>query len=301
MERLTGISVFVEVVESGSFSAAAELLHLSRSAVGKTIAKLEERLGVRLFHRTTRTQSLTNEGQAYYEYCRRALAELRAGEEVLESGRQRVAGKLRVAMPVLFGRYCAAPVLTELAQQHQGLELELAFSDRNVDLLADGFDLAVRSGRPASGDGLMVRRIAEQNMYLCASPTYLAQRGTPTSIPDLEMHEALAYTRAGRPRTWLFPQPHEKPVEVMPNARLCFDDLDAIADATAKGMGLAWLPCWLIRERVQRGELVRLLTNRPAFGFGIYALWPQTPHLPCRLRVAIDALAELLPKLVNVE
>lgn len=146
MEQLKGISIFVETVEAGGFSAAADRLHLTRSAVGKTIARLEQRLGVRLFNRTTRMQSLTEEGRFFYERCLRAVEEIRLGEAMLESGRHSVRGRLRISMPVLFGRLCIAPILENLLDEHPELELDLSFNDRIVDLLEDGFDLVIRNG-----------------------------------------------------------------------------------------------------------------------------------------------------------
>ncbi|HEX5513571.1 MAG TPA: LysR family transcriptional regulator [Gammaproteobacteria bacterium] len=298
VDRLGGISVFVECVEAGGFSAAAARLHLSRSAVGKAVARLEERLGVRLFHRTTRSHSLTAEGQLFYEHCKRALETIRIGAASLESGRLEVAGRLRVSMPVLFGRHCVVPVLAELARQHPKLELQLSFTDRALDLIEDGFDLAIRSGRPSAGEGVVLRRLARQHMYVCAAPSYLEARGVPLSIADLAGHDAIAYESLGHLRTWVFPQNDGESVEVVPKARLRLDDLEAIADMAAAGMGLAWLPGWLIQERLRAGALVQVLADQPGFVFDIYALRPQTPHLPYRTRVAIDALAESLPRLV---
>lgn len=170
MERLGGISIFVEAVDAGGFSAAAERLNLSRSAVGKTIAKLEQRLGVRLFHRTTRTQSLTAEGQLYYESCLRAVGEIRAGEALLESGKQEIRGRLRMSLPVVFGRQCVMPLLSELLGQHPLLELDVNFSDRRVDLVEDGFDLAIRTGPLPDEPDVMARKVADQPMTVCASP-----------------------------------------------------------------------------------------------------------------------------------
>lgn len=299
VDRLNGITVFVECVEAGGFSAAAGRLHLTRSAVAKAVARLEERLGTRLFHRTTRLQSLTKEGQAFYERCKRALEEIRAGEAMLESGRQEVAGRLRVSMPVLFGRYCVAPVLASVAREHPDLELDLSFDDRNVDLVAEGFDLCIRTGSPGAGDGLMVRRLARQVMCLCAGPGYLAGREPPASVDDLERHDLIVYGRAGRIRSWIFPQHAGEPTTITPKSRLRLDDLAAIADMATAGMGLAWLPRWLIRKRVRAGALVELWPERPSFGFDVYALWPQTPHLAYRVRVAIDTLVEAVPKLTE--
>lgn len=193
-DRLSGISVFVTAVEAGSFALAASRLHLSRSAVGKTIARLEQRLGVRLFHRTTRSQSLTDDGALFYERLR-ALEEIRSAETLLESGKRQVSGRLRVSMPVLFGRMCIAPLLTDLTREHPGLELELSFSDRVVDLIEDGFDMAIRNGTLANSSGLVARRIGDHRMTLCASPAYLQRCGEPHSIEQLAQHEAVTYTR----------------------------------------------------------------------------------------------------------
>lgn len=295
-DNLSGVSVFVEAVEAGGFSAAATRLHLSRSAVGKTIAKLETRLGVRLFHRTTRSQTLTEDGQTFYERCLKAVEEIRLGEAAIESGRREVAGRLRVSMPVLFGRRCVAPILTSLARQHPRLELDLNFSDRVVDLLADGFDLAIRNGDLGDGAGLSVRRIAAMRMTVCAAPSYREARGAPDSLDDLPRHDGVLYWRSGATPEWLFPTAGAAR-GAAPKGRLRFDDLEAIADAAAAGFGLAWLPCWLIRDRIARGELVRVLTSEPGMVKDVYALWPTAPQLPLRMRLAIDTLARELPKL----
>lgn len=299
-DRLAGISVFVEAVEAGGFSAAAARLNLSRSAVGKTIARLEQRLGVRLFHRTTRSQSLTNDGQAFYERCLKALEEVQAAETMLESGRKEIAGRLRVSMPVLFGRRCVAPILLDLAREHSGLELDLSFNDRMIDLVEDGFDLGVRNGALVDSAALIVRRVAYQQMTVCAAPSYLERFGVPRGPEDFSAHHAVVYGRGERIRTWLFPQDAGQPLEATPPARLRFDDLEVIADAVADGFGLGWLPCWLIRERVQAGTLVRLCEHHQGMIYPVSAVWPHNPHLPLRVRLTIDALAARLPTLVEM-
>ncbi|MGO7988490.1 LysR family transcriptional regulator [Rhizobium leguminosarum] len=295
-DRFDGVQVFVEAVETGGFAKAAERLSLTRSAVGKAIARLEERLGVRLFHRTTRTQSLTEDGQQYYERCVRAIEELRAGESLLESGRREVVGKLRVSLPVLFGRYCAAPILRAYARQHERLELELSFSDRQIDLIADGFDLAVRNGVLGNGTALHARRLVSPRKALCASPAYLAARGEPHSLADLSEHDTLVYWRNDYGLTWQLPDATGALIDLSVTSRLRFDDLEVIADAAVDGMGLAWLPYWLIHDRVQAGELIELWTDRPRAAMECYAVWPTTQYLPLRSRLAIDALATELPK-----
>lgn len=295
-DRLDGIGVFVEAVQAGSFAAAAGRLHLSRSAVGKSVARLEARLGVRLFHRTTRTQSLTEDGHAYYEHCLRALDALRAGAAMLDSGRREAVGRLRVSMPALFGRHCVAPILTGLARRHPKLELELSFADRVVDMVAEGYDLAVRNGPLRGGAGLMTRRLAHQRMLVCAAPGYLEECGVPAGIADLAGHAAVTYWRPDQVEPWSFPTADGSAFEVMPTARLRLDDLEAVADAAAAGMGLAWLPEWLVRDRLGAGALVRVLAAQPGIVFDTHAVWPETPQLPMRVRLAIDALAAGLPK-----
>ncbi|MBP0578810.1 LysR family transcriptional regulator [Labrys sp. LIt4] len=301
MDRLNGVSVFVEAVEAGGFAAAAQRLNLSRSAVGKSIARLEERLGARLFHRTTRSQALTEDGQVFYERCLRALAEIREGEALLDSGRRDVSGRLRVTMPALFGRVCVAPLLLRLAAQHPALELELNFNDRRVDLIEEGYDLAIRNGTLESDMNLITRRVALQRMTVCAAPAYLREHGAPLTLAALADHQAILYGRSGHPRSWLFPVQSGPAIEIMPPSRFIFDSLDAVADAAVAGAGLAWMPCWLVAERVRRGELIRVLTEHPGLVFDVHALWPRAPVQPLRVRAAIDLLATNLSRLMSNE
>ncbi|MET0430803.1 MAG: LysR family transcriptional regulator, partial [Microvirga sp.] len=195
---LADVPLLVAAVEAGSFAAAAQRLNLTRSAVGRSIARLERRLGVRLFHRTTRSLALTEDGQILFEHGRRALGEMQVATALLDSGRRDIAGRLRVSMPVLFGRVRIAPILVRLAETHPKLELDLNFSDRLVDVIEDGFDLVVRNGSLPNGPGLMARRIAYQHMRVCAAPRYLERAGLPRSLADLPNHHAVLYGRPGR-------------------------------------------------------------------------------------------------------
>ncbi|MGH6860861.1 MAG: LysR family transcriptional regulator [Phyllobacterium sp.] len=299
MDRLAGIQEFVAVVDAGGFSAAAEKLHLSRSAVGKTIARLEERLGVRLCQRTTRSFALTGDGHTFYEHCLRILAAMDTAQTAVSSGRKEPDGRLRLSLPVLFGRRCVGPILFDLARRHPRLRFEISLTDRPVDLVAEGYDLAVRNaGLPDTSD-LIARRVARQRMTVCASPSYLAAHGTPDSLQTLPGHAAVLYGQNGTIRSWLFPDGRNGYATVPMHSRMVLDDLETVADAAADGLGLAWLPCWLIRDRIKEGKLVRLLPHVDPMVFDTYALWPKAPFMPSRLRVLIDALAAGLPGLMD--
>nr|WP_034855158.1 LysR family transcriptional regulator [Sinorhizobium sojae] len=293
------MAVFVKAVDLGSFAAAAAALDLSGPMVGKHIRFLEERLGVRLINRTTRRQSLTDFGRAYYERCRVILAETEALDALAADQLSEPRGKLRVTMPVHFGRHCVMPVLLELARQYPALELELSFNDRLIDFAEDGHDLAIRTGTLGDRAGLIARRVARQPMIVCASPAYLESHGRPETVEDLAQHKAVVYRRSGPVPPWLFLRQGQSPFVVMPLNRFRLDDLDAIADATISGTGLAWLPYWLVRERIAAGMLVRLLPDQPPFLYDCHAVWLQTPHLPLKVRVAVDALAAALPKFMS--
>lgn len=297
-DRLTGIDTFVGAVDAGSFALAAERMGLSRSAVGKTIARLEHRLGTRLFHRTTRQQSLTEDGQAYYERCVRALAELDAAEATLASGRREPRGRLRVSVPLLFGRHCVAPVMMALGREYPKLQVEMSFSDRVVDMVEEGFDLAVRIGTLRDSATLAARRLGTQAMGICASPAYLERHGTPQNVEDFASHTAIVYGSNGQSAQWRLRDVDGQVREPAIGVRLRFDDVQVIADAAVAGHGLAWLPCWLMAPHLKTGALTLVMNSRRTVASDIHAVWPQTRYLPSKTRVAIDALVAQVPPLL---
>ncbi|WP_192254603.1 LysR family transcriptional regulator [Mesorhizobium silamurunense] len=300
MDRLESMEVFVKAVDLGSFAAAGAALDLSGPMVGKHVRFLEERLGVRLLNRTTRRQSLTDFGRAYYERCRIVLAEAEAADALAADQLSEPRGKLRVTMPAHFGRHCVTPVLLDLARRHPTLELDLSLSDRFADLVEDDFDLAIRTGALDDRAGVIARRIVRQRMIVCASPAYIERFGRPLWLEDIASHQAIIYRRLGLAlQPWLFPRDDGSITEIAPAGRLRLDDLDAIAGAATEGMGLAWLPYWLVRRRVEEGALVRLLPDQPDYLYDCHALWLQTPHLPLKVRLAVDALAAGLPKMMS--
>ncbi|AZE87774.1 LysR family transcriptional regulator [Pseudomonas orientalis] len=280
--RFDGVELFLQIVESGSLSAAAERLNLTRSAVGKGLARLEARLGTCLLQRSTRRQRLTEDGQAYYEHCLRALSELEAAESVLESGRQQPRGRLRASLPLAFGHHYAAPALWSLMDRYAELEIEICFCDRMIDLAQEGFDIAVRIGPLPDTDRLSARRLGEQVMGLTASPAYLQRRERIERIEDLALHRGIAYRSNNAHRSRL----------VTP---LVLDDLQAVADAAIAGVGLAWLPSWLIAHYALRGQLEAVLPGYREQPAPIHVIWPTAPHMPAKIRCAIDALVAATP------
>ncbi|AWV03198.1 LysR family transcriptional regulator [Burkholderia sp. JP2-270] len=300
-ERLRGIAEFVDVVESGSFAAAALRLGVTRSAIAKVVARLERRLGARLLQRTTRQLSLTDEGLVYYEQCRRLLADLGETEAALDAGRREPSGRLRISVPVLFGRQCVAPVMRRLVERHPRLEIDVSFSDRLADLINDGFDIAVRIGELADTSTLVGRRLGVQRMGICASPAYLERHGRPKGPDELGSHVGIAYSRGGQPAPWRIIGADGAVHDHRAAGRLRFDDLQAIADAAAAGAGLAWLPCWLMAPYLRDGRLALVMDSNSVSGAEVFAVRPSSRHVPSKVRVVIDALVDEIPRMLASE
>ena len=298
-DRLGGVAVFVQVVESGSFARAAERLHLTRSAVAKTVARMEERLGVRLFARSTRSLSLTEDGAAYHERCVRALAELQAAEDALDGTRRQPAGRLRLTAPVAFGRRCVMPTVARLAAAHPQLAFDVAFRDQIANLVEERFDLAVRSGTPGPSAEVVARPVGRQWLGAYASPAYLARAGTPTRARDLMQHQCIVYSRTGTPQPWRIQDEEGAEIDLEVPQRLCLDDLEAMAQAAVAGFGVVRLPHWLAHDYLADGRLVPLLSNLPSTGPTLFLVWPTTRYLPLRTRMLIDALVADIPLLLG--
>jgi len=270
-------------------------LKWSPGAIAKSIARTEARLGVRLFHRTTRHQTLTDEGGRYYEHCRRLLTELRDMEAALHDERQGADGRVRISAPVLFGRHCVAPVLRGLLRTHPRLEVEMSLSDRVVDVPAEGFDLAVRVGELADSASLVGRKIASQRMAIFASPAYLAEHGRPVSVEELQRHTGILYGHAPQRPTWRVRDADGTSRDLRLAGRERYDDLQAVADGAVEGGGLAWLPRWLGAPYVASGSLELVMDSDRVMSVDIHVVWPQTKYLPQRTRLTIDALAAQVP------
>jgi DNA-binding transcriptional LysR family regulator len=288
--HLQGISAFVHAVETGSFTAAASLMGLSKSAPAKMVARLEERLGVRLLNRTTRSLSLTAEGFDYYGSCLKILEELTTAEAMLASRRRHVSGVLRVNLPISFGRLCVMPVLTDVAIKNPDLQLDISFTDRRVDLVEEGIDLVVRLGDPGNQASLAGRRIGTQHSLICASPDYLARRGRPTSIEELKNHDCLAFAKDGRPLPWTALAGEGMPASLNIQPHYTISHGEALRDATLNGLGIAFLSTWLAAEELKTGKLETLAISTRTEDVPIFALWPRSRDLSPKVRVVVDAL-----------
>lgn len=279
----------VEVVHRCGDQHQIALHQLGDQGIG-----LEARLGTPLFQRTTRSQRLTEVGAIYFEHCLRAMEEIRAGEAALEGGRTQVAGLLRVSMPVLFGHLCVTPILVELVRQHASLSLDLQFSDRPVDLREENVDLAIRVGTLADSRDLIARPLGEHRMALCASPAYLARQSLPESLEALMALDAVAYSRHGKAMEWRLVVDGQEHL-LKPRARVLLDDMQGVLVTAAAGMGVAWLPYWLVRDALMEGRLQEVFPAASSPVYPIHAVWPKMPHMPLKTRVAVDALLQQLP------
>jgi DNA-binding transcriptional LysR family regulator len=290
---LQGIVAFVQTAEAGSFTLAGQRMGLSKSAVAKAVARMERRLGVTLINRTTRRLSLTAEGRSFHESCLKALGEIDAAEALLASRRRVPSGRLRVDLPLSFGRRIVAPILLELGERHPELQLEISFNDRRIDLIEEGVDLAIRMGELGDSTGLIARRLFRQRSVICAAPSYLARRGRPATVEALADHACLRFGREGRIVDWRLAAPADNPRSsrsLMPGGRLIIGHGEAILDAALAGHGLAYLPTWLMGEELKRGALEMVLSESAVEEFDVYALWPRTRDLAPKIRVVVDEL-----------
>lgn len=291
-EQFTGIAIFVAAARAGSFTGAAERLGITKSAVGKSIARLEQRLAIRLFHRTTRKIALTVDGAAYFASCAAALDGIAEAEQALLSGHQTPSGRLRIDMPAAFGRGVVLPILSELAQCYPQLMLTLTFTDNLVDPIEEGIDLLIRFGEIKDSSGLVAKLLSSQRQWMCASPQYLTRKGgAPQSIDDLNRHDCIVGYRRNSAMKWSAVDANGQPCRFVPPATYEVGDGDAVLAMALAGCGICQLPSFMVRQPLQEGTLVSVLDDVSTSHIDIYAVWPQTRHLLPKLRCVIDALA----------
>lgn len=293
MDRLTGLSAFVRTADLGSFAGAGRVLGLSPSAVGKAVTKLENQVGVRLVQRSTRSLRLTEEGRAFHERCRRILDDLDDAHESLMRTREAPSGRIRVSSPFV-AHHILLPVLPTFMARYPEIELDLDFSDRIVDLIEEGVDVAIRSGQ-LPDSRIMVRPLRPFRMLLCASPAYLNQHGTPTCPRQLKTHCGLGfrYPNSGKLQGWPLVLPTGEPELVIRHVLTC-NNMEAIHGAALRGLGIGCMPDFLAQASLESGNLVSILADHLDAPAQFNLIWPSSRHLSPKVRVFVDFITESL-------
>lgn len=290
IDVLTGMRVFTAVVDEGSFAGAADRLDLSRGMTSRYVAQVEAHLGVRLLNRTTRRLSLTEAGQDYYQRATQVLALVEDAERSAMRGAVEPRGNLRVATSVAFGARHLGGAISAYLKRYPRVRVDLTLNDRVVDLVEEGFDVAVRIARQID-PGLVARPITRARVVACASPDYLRKHGTPRSAADLAGHNCLTYAYTGDPHEWRFTA-RGRSQSVKVSGNLHGNNGDIICSAAADGLGIALQPTFLVHELLRAGRLVRILDDWEADDYTIYAVYPSRQFLTPKVRTFIDFLIE---------
>ena len=291
MDRLESLEAFVAVVETGSFTAAADRLGIAKSAVSRRVAALEERLGAQLLARTTRRLAQNDAGRAFYDRAVRILADLDEAESAVLAEQGELRGRLRVALPLSFGvRHMCAPI-ADFVREHPGIRFELDLNDRRVDLIEEGADLAIRIGH-LRDSSLIARRLFESHTVVCASRDYLDRNGMPETPEALAEHDCLVYSNIPDPGRWPYVDAsgQERAVEV--NIAMRVSSGDFIVESAARGLGICMSPAFIAGDAIRQGELVPILTDMTWPKAPAWALYPPNRHLSRRVRAFIDFVAE---------
>ncbi|MEX0971022.1 MAG: LysR family transcriptional regulator [Paracoccaceae bacterium] len=291
MGRLSEMEAFIAVVDQGGFTDAARRLNLSKSAVSKHVAALEERLAVRLLNRTTRRVNPTEIGLAYYDRAIAVLKDANEADEMVTAMQSDPRGLLRISAPVSFGLRHLMPVITEFLAAYPDVSVNVVFEDRFTELVAEGYDAALRIG-VLEDSSLKMRKLARATMLLLAAPDYLQKHGTPRSIDDLSKHTLLHYSLMAAGNVWRLTSPSGEERQVRVGGRLTANNGDALLQATERGLGIAFAPSFMACEALKSGRLMQILPELPARDIGVHIVYPEGRYLQPKLRVLIDFLAE---------
>lgn len=289
MDRFENMNTFISVVEAGGISAAATRMNIAKSVISRRLKELEAHLGVELFHRTTRRMNLTGSGHTFYQQSVRILADLIEAEHATSQFHGALKGNLKVALPLSFGLMHLGPAINAFLETHPEIRFDLDFNDRQVDLLAEGFDLAIRIAN-LSDSSLIARRIAPINVILCASPTYLDRNGKPNSPAALAHHQCLAYNLTSNFEYWNLYDAEGQVTRIKITPYLKASNGEFLRNAAVDGLGIALIPTFIVYKEIESGALVPILDRYRHSSLAIYAIYPQTRHLSHRVRVFIDFL-----------
>lgn len=284
-----GVVEFVAVAQTESFTQAASRLGISTAQVSRQVSQLENRLTIKLFYRTTRKVSLTEEGAIYFRHCRQVLDGLEEAERAISSLQHSPQGLIRMTAPVTYGERFVMPIVVDFMAQYPQVEVICELTNKQLDLVDGSYDLAIRLGRLADSS-LIAKRLSSRRQYVCASPAYLKQYGVPENLTDLNQHDCLIGTNSH----WHFDeQGKEKVIKVQ--GRLQCSSGMTLLDAAIRGMGVVQLPGYYVNEAIAQGQLTVLLAQYQQAKEGIWALYPQNRHLSAKVRLLVDMLAEKLP------
>lgn len=291
MDRFENMGAFIRVVEAGSISGAADRLGVAKSAVSRRLKELEEHLGVELFHRTTRRMNLTDTGRAFYHQSVRIMEDVLEAELATSQAHATLKGSLKIALPSTFGLMHMGPAINEFSQENPKIEFDLDFNDREVDLIQEGFDLAIRiANLPDSS--LIARRLAPIQFVMCASPAYLEQMGTPQSPDELSEHQCLVYSLIRDFEYWHLSDSNGREIRVKIRPYLKASTGEFLKDAAVEGLGIILLPSFIAYKEIERGALVQILKKYKLPQMDAYAIYPQTRHLSQRVRAFVDFLVK---------
>lgn len=291
MDPLRDVAVFAQVVESGSFTAAAERLALSKSVVSKYVTRLEERLGARLLNRTTRRIALTEVGRTFYEHSLRGLREIEEAEAEVARLQNVPRGKLRINAPMSFGVLHLAPAIADLTRQYPDLAVDLHFDDRKLDLVEGGFDVAVRISDLADSS-LVARRLGPCRHTVVAAPDYLARRGSPKTPEELAQHDIVTYQYQESARQWQFVDAEGRSIMVPVSGAIEMNNSLGMREAVLNGGGIMRTPTFVVGKDIQQGRLQPVLSQYRTLQLSIYAVYPQRRHLSPKVRAFIEFMAE---------
>ncbi len=291
MDRWAAMQSFVRVVESGSFVAAAERLALSTSSLSRQIAELEQHLGTRLLNRTTRRLSLTESGQAFYERAVSLLNDLAEAEAIAGQAAAKPRGTLRLTCSYNMAERMVAPAIAGFVERHPDVKFDLTVSDRLIDLIDEGFDLAIRIGQIGS-DRLVARRLGQTQLVVCAAPAYLQRHGAPATPSNLMRHNVLTYAYSSAPRTWRLVDREDKVHEVRVTGSLHANSGEALCAAAVAGLGVICEPDFVVGDAIAAGRLERVLPGFEAMTAEIWAVYPSRRHLSLKVRLFVDYVAQ---------
>ena len=289
MDRFEEMRAFAAVVDAGSFVRAADALQASKTSVSRLIGDLEARLGVRLLHRTTRKLSLTAEGEVFHARCKELLAGVDQAEAEVTSGADEAIGPLRLNVPVSFGLLHLAPLWPAFLQQHPQVTLDITLSDRIVDLVDEGYDVAVRIAQLPSSS-LVSRKLTSTRLVLCASPEYLRLHGVPVDPAEIAHHAVFTYTLLSMGEQWTFEGP-DGPITVKVTPRMRSNSGDTCCAAALQNQGIVLQPSFMVDTHLRSGALVEVLPHYRSLDLGVYAVYASRKHVTPKVRVLIDFLA----------